>query len=139
MGGVYHVHRPHLWGKTLLSIVVRRPGLLVVIAMQPLFLVFGIQLVGLFEHPAFSVGVVGWFIGGVVNLTRAIEYVVQTGRARIVSFEWLFPLTGLRATESGIDYRVFGVIAIVATLVSVASWLAVAISVSGPRLNATSI
>ena len=63
-----------------------------------------------------------------MNLTRAIEYAVQTGRARIVSFEWLFPLTGLRATKSSIDCRVFGIVAIVATLVSVASWLAVAIS-----------
>ena len=53
---------------------------------------------------------------------------VQTRRARIVSFEWLFLLTGLRATESGIAYRVFGVFAIVATLVSIAPGLAIAIS-----------
>ena len=64
--------------------------------MQPLFLVFGIQLAVLFEHPAFSVGVVGWFIGGAVNLTRMIEYAVQDGWARI------FPLTGFRATKSGL-------------------------------------
>ena len=96
--------------------------------MQPLFLVFGIQLAGLFEHPAFSVGVVGWFIGGAVNLTRAIEYAVQTGRARVASFERLLPLTGFRATESCIDGRVFGVISSIATLMSVASGLAVAIS-----------
>ena len=51
-----------------------------------------------------------------------------TGRAQSISFEWLFPLTGIRATESGIDGHVFGVIPIVATLVSVASGLAVAIS-----------
>ena len=48
-------------------------------------------------------------------------------RTQIVSFEWLFPLTGHRATESGIDCRVFGVVAIVGTLVYSASWLAVAI------------
>ena len=30
-----------------------------------------------------------------MNLTQAIEYAVQTGRARIASFERLFPLTGL--------------------------------------------
>ena len=48
-------------------------------------------------------------------------------RTQIVSFEWLFPLTGHRATESGIDCRVFGVIAIVATLVSISSWLAVVV------------
>ena len=62
--------------------------------MQPLFLVFGIQLAGLFEHPAISVNVIGWFVGGAVNLARAVEYAVQTGRSRIVSFERLFPLTG---------------------------------------------
>ena len=127
MGCVYHVHRFHLWRKLLLSSCVRRPGLLLVVAMQPLVFVFGIQLAGLLEHPVFSVGVIGWLIGGAVNLTRAIEYAVQTGRARIASFERLFPLTGFRATESGIDCRVFGVIAVVAALVSVATWSAVAI------------
>ena len=60
-----------------------------------------------------------------MTLTQAIEYAVQTRRARIASFERLFSLTGLRATESGIDCRVF---AVVAALVSVATWLAVAIS-----------
>ena len=90
MGCVYHVHRFHLGRKFLLSSCVRRAGLVLVVAMQPLFLVFDIQLVGLFEHPSFSVGVVGWFIGGAVNLARAIEYAVQAGRARIASFERLF-------------------------------------------------
>ena len=63
-----------------------------------------------------------------MNLTGAIKYAVQAGQARIASFERLFLLTGFRATESGIDCRVFGVVAIVVTLVSIASWLAVAIS-----------
>ena len=69
MGCVYHVHRPHLWGEPLLSSGVLRPGLLLIVAMHPLFLVFGIQLAGMFEHPSFSVGVVGWLIGGAVDLT----------------------------------------------------------------------
>ena len=43
-------------------------------------------------------------------------------------FEWLFRLTGLRATESGIDCCVFGVIIVFAMLVFVASVLAVDIS-----------
>ena len=71
---------------------------------------------------------IGWFIGGAVDLTWTIEYVVQTGRARIVSLKWLLPLTGLRATESGVDSRVFGVVAITLTLVSIVSGLVVAIS-----------
>ena len=127
MGCVYHVHCFHLGRKFLLSSCVRRPGLLLVVATRPLFLVFGIQLAGLFEHPAFPVSVVGWFIVGAVNLTRVIEYAVQTGGAQIASFERLFPLTGFRATESGIDCRVFGIVAVVAALVSIATWPAVAV------------
>ena len=110
-----------------MSSCVRRPGLLLIVAMQPPFLVFGIQLVGLFEHPTFSVGVVGWLIAGAVNFTRAIKYAVQTGRARIASFERLFPLTGFRATESGIGCRVFGVVTVIAALVSVPTWSAITI------------
>ena len=63
-----------------------------------------------------------------MNLAWTVEYAVQTGRAQIVIFEWLFPLTGFRATESSINDRVLGVIAIIATLVSVVSGLAVSIS-----------
>ena len=86
-----------------------------------LFLAFGIQLAGLFEHPAFSVGVVGWLIGGAVNLTRAVEYAVQTGRSQSASFKWLFPLTGFRAFESGIDCCIFSIIIVNAALMFVAT------------------
>ena len=48
---------------------VRLPGLLIVVAMRPLFLVFGIQLAGMFKYPTFYVGVVGWFIRGAMDLT----------------------------------------------------------------------
>ena len=71
---------------------------------------------------------IGWFIGGAVDLTWTIEYAVQAGRARIVPFVWLLPLTGLGATESGVDRRVIGIVTIVSTLVPVALGLAVAIS-----------
>ena len=70
---------------------------------------------------------IGWYSWRATNLAWTIEYAVQTGRARIVHLEWLFSLTGLRATESGIDCRVFGVIPTFVTLVFVASGLAVAI------------
>ena len=69
-------------------------GLLVIIVVQPLVLVLGIYLVGLFEHPAISVSVIGWFVKGAVNLARAVEYAVQTGRSLIVSFERFFPQIG---------------------------------------------
>ena len=64
------------WGGFLLSPSVRTPGLLVIITVQPLVLVFGIQLAGLFEHPAISGSVIAWFVGGAVNLARAVEYAV---------------------------------------------------------------
>ena len=70
---------------------------------------------------------IGWLIGSAMDLARTIGYVVQAGRARIVSIEWLFPLTGLGATESGIDYGVFGVFAIASTFVSIAPELAGAV------------
>ena len=63
-----------------------------------------------------------------MNLAWTVEYVVQTRRTQIVIFEWPFPLTGLRATKSGIDCRIFGVFTIFVALVFVASGFAVAIS-----------
>ena len=63
---------------------------IVPIAWRPPSLVFGIELTGLLEYPTIPIGVFGWLVGGAVYLTRAIEYAVQTGRARITSFERLF-------------------------------------------------
>ena len=62
-----------------------------------------------------------------MNLAWTVEYAVQTGRARIVLVEWLFPLTGLGAAESSIDCRVFGTITVFTMLVFVAPWFVVAI------------
>ena len=63
-----------------------------------------------------------------MDLTWTIEYAVRAGRAWFVSFIWLLPLTGLRATESGVDRRVLGVVSVASTLVFVVSGLAVAVS-----------
>ena len=63
-----------------------------------------------------------------MDLAWSIEYAVQTGRAWIISLEWLLPLTGLRATESGVYRCVFGAITVVSTLMSIASGLVVAVS-----------
>ena len=113
------------WGEFLLSPHVRTPGLFVIVVVQPLVLVFGVYLAGLFEHLAIFVSMIGWFIGGDVNLARAVEYAVQTGRSRIVSFKRLLPLTGLGSAESGVYCRVFSVVAVVPSLMFVASWLSV--------------
>ena len=75
-----------------------------------------------------SLGMIGWFIGGAMDLTWTIEYAVQAGWARTVSFKWLLPLDGLGAAESGVDHGVIGIVAVVSTLVSVASPLVIAIS-----------
>ena len=63
-----------------------------------------------------------------MDLTWTIEYAVQAGRAWIVPFIWLLPLTRLRTTKSGVNRHVLVVLTVVSTLVSVASGLAVAIS-----------
>ena len=62
-----------------------------------------------------------------MDLARTIVYVVQARWSLIVSFIWLLLLTGLGATESGVDCRVIGVVTIASAFVSVASELAVAI------------
>ena len=64
---------------------------------------------------------IGWLFGGAVYLARAVEYSVQIGRTQSSSFEWLFPLTGFRASESGIDCRIFTIIAVNAAFVFVAT------------------
>ena len=63
-----------------------------------------------------------------MNLVRAFQYAVQTGRSMIVSFERILPLTGLGSAESGVDCRDFSVVAVVPTLMSVALWLAVIVA-----------
>ena len=127
VSGIDHVHHFYLGTKFLLSSSVPTSGLLVIIGVHPLVLVLGIYLAGLFEHPTISISVIGWFIGGAMNLARAVEYAVQTGRSRIVSFERLLPLTRFGVAESGIDCRILSIVAIVLTLVSVAPWLSITV------------
>ena len=74
---VYHVYYFYCGGKLLPT-----PGIwlvsLFVIAVtgQPLPLVFGIKLADLFEVPTASVGMIGWFIGGAMNLAGPVQYLV---------------------------------------------------------------
>ena len=63
-----------------------------------------------------------WLVfGGAVYLAWAIEYAVQTGRARIVSLKWLLPLTGFRASESSINCRILSIVVVNAALLLVAT------------------
>ena len=70
---------------------------------------------------------IGWFVWGAMDLARTIEYAVQAGWSLIVSFIWLLPLTGLGATESGVDRHVIGIFTIISMLMPIASGLAIAI------------
>ena len=60
-------------------------------------------------------------------LAQAIEYSVQIGRALSISFEWLFPLTGFRASESGIDCRILNMIAVSVAFVFLATRPAISV------------
>ena len=60
-------------------------------------------------------------------LTGAVEYSVQIGRARSGSFEWLLPLTGLGASESGVDCRILIAVAVNAALVLVSNQSSIAV------------
>ena len=71
---------------------------------------------------------IGRLVRGAMDLARPIKYSVQTGWTIFVSFEWLLPLTGFRATESGVDHRVFGIFIVASTFVFIAPWADVAIS-----------
>ena len=64
---------------------------------------------------------VGWLFGGAMYLARAVEYPVYVGWARRVSFEWLLPLTGFGASESGVDCRILYIVAVNAAFVLVAT------------------
>ena len=82
----------------------------------------------MFEDPTTPVGMIGWFIRGAMDLIWAVEYAFQAGRALIISFIWLLPLTGLGATESGIDRRVISIITVTSSSMFVASRLVVVVS-----------
>ena len=60
-------------------------------------------------------------------LAQAVEYSVQIGRTRSSSFECLFPLTGFRASESGIDCRILNMIVVNAAFVFVATRPAISV------------
>ena len=70
---------------------------------------------------------IGWFVWGAMNLARTVKYAIYARWSLIVSLIRLFPLTGLGAAESGVNYSVIGIITIASALVSVTSELAVAV------------
>ena len=64
-----------LGGKLLLTPGIWLVNLSVVpIAWRPPPLVFGVELAGLLEDPTAYIGMIGWFIGVVVNLAVSLQY-----------------------------------------------------------------
>ena len=127
MSGVDHVDHFHLGGDFLCPPVFGRRGSSSSSLCSPLSLFLAFILPACL-NTAVSIGVVGWLVRGAMNLARALQYAVQTGRSLIISFERLLPLTGLGSAESSIDCRVFSAVAVVASLMSLTPWLAVSIA-----------
>ena len=66
-----------------------------------------------------------------MDLAQTVKYGVYAGWSLIVSFIRPFPLTGLGATESGVDCHVIGVVAIASAFVPITLELAIAIFALG--------
>ena len=78
---------------------------------------------------------IGLFVWGTMNLTWAVKYAIQDGWSLVVPFVGLLSLSGLGATESGVNGGVIGVVAIASAFVSIAPELASAIlGLGGARL-----
>ena len=63
-----------------------------------------------------------------MNLTGPIQYLIQIGYSVSLCLEWLLPLTGFGAAESGIDRCVMRSLITIATFVLIAWWFPVAVS-----------
>ena len=70
---------------------------------------------------------IGLFTWGAMYLARTIEYAVQAGWSLAVPFIRFLSLARLGATESGVNCRVIGVIAITSAFVFIAPELACAV------------
>ena len=89
---------------------------------------FGVSFTGLFKEPTIYVGMIGRLVRGAMDLARPILYTVQTRWTIFSSFEWLFPLIGFGAAESGVNRRIFSIVVIALMLIFFGSWLGVAVS-----------
>ena len=129
MRRVYHIYGFHFGRKLLLNPGIRLANLsIIAVTGRPLPLVSGTELAGLFEDPASSVSMGSWFIEGAMNLVGPIQYLIEVGWSVSICLGWLFPLTGLGATESGVDRCVSRYFITIRMLVFIASWLSVAVS-----------
>ena len=79
--------------------------LILVFAWCILPLVYGVELVGLLEDPTFSVGVIGCFARGAMDLTYLVQNFIQAGQFVSGAFRGRLLLTWPRTSKSGVYRR----------------------------------
>ena len=84
--------------------------LILIFAWCILPLVYGFELAGLLEDPTFSVGMIGWFARGAMDLTCLVQNFVQAGQFVSGAFRGRLLLTWPRAFESGVYCRALRVV-----------------------------
>ena len=75
--------------------------LILVFAWCILPLAYGVELAGLLEDPTFSVGMIGWFARGAMDLIYLVQNFIQAGQFVSGAFRGRL-LTWPRAFESGV-------------------------------------
>ena len=75
--------------------------LILIFAWCILPLVYGVELDGLLEDPTFSMGMIGWFARGAMDLTYLVQNFIQAGQFISSAFRGRL-LTWPRAFESGV-------------------------------------
>ena len=90
--------------------------LILIFAWCILPLVYGVELAGLLEEPTFSVGMIGWFARGAMDLTYLVQNFIQARQFISGAFRGRL-LTWPRAFESGVYCRVLCVVSFVPAFV----------------------
>ena len=93
--------------------------LILVFAWCILPLVYGVELAGLLEDPTFSVGMIGWFARGAMDLTYLVQNLVYAGQFVSVALGGQLLLTWPRAFESGVYCRALRAVSFVPAFVIV--------------------
>ena len=90
--------------------------LILIFAWCILPLVYGVELTGLLEDPTFSVGMIGWFSRGAMDLTYLFQNFIQAGQFVSSAFRGRL-LTWPRAFESDIYCRALRAVSFVLAFV----------------------
>ena len=91
--------------------------LILVFAWCILPLVYGVELAGLLEDPTFSMGMIGWFARGAMDLTYLVQNFIQAVQFVSAAFRGRLLLTWPRASESGVYRRALRVVFFIPTLI----------------------